>query len=128
MPRGGRREGAGRKNQWESGCTFSETVVIRVPKVLKDEILKLAHRLDAGERIVLDSDELKERNKYLEARVVELEGKLQEVQPRQLSLFPTHDFLVDLKANVLSALELGSQSKRYKRVQKALDREIKKLI
>ena len=48
MPRGGVRNGAGRKTQWASGCTFSETTVIRVPKRLKSKILEVAHRLDAG--------------------------------------------------------------------------------
>ena len=128
MPRGGRREGAGRKTKWESGCTFAETVVIRVPGGLKNEILELAHRLDAGEQIAFDSDELRERNEFLEARVTELEGKLQETQPQQLSLFPTDEFLTNLKANVLSALKMGTQSKAYKRVEQAIEKEIGKLI
>lgn len=76
MPRGGRRKGAGRKTAWESGCAFAETTVVRVPKYLKDEILDIAHRLDAGEEVDLVSKSLKERNDYLEGRVLELEKKL----------------------------------------------------
>lgn len=76
MPRGGRRKGAGRKTAWESGCSFSETTVIRVPKVLKDEILEIAHRLDAGEEVDLVSKSLRERNDYLESKVLELEKQL----------------------------------------------------
>ena len=127
MPRGGRREGAGRKTQWESGCTFAETVVIRVPGALKNEILDLAHRLDAGEQIAFDSDELRERNEYLEARVTDLERELQEFRREQLNFLPTYDALTNLKENVLSALGMGTQSKTYGKVKKALDREINKL-
>lgn len=76
MPRGGRREGAGRKTAWESGCSFAETTVIRVPKYLKDEILEIAHRLDVGEEVDLVSKSLREKNDYLENRVSELEKQL----------------------------------------------------
>ncbi len=76
MSRGGRRKGAGRKTAWESGCSFSETTVIRVPKVLKDEILEIAHRLDAGEEVDLVSKSLRERNDYLEGKVLELKKQL----------------------------------------------------
>ena len=76
MPRGGRRKGAGRKTAWKSGCSFEETTVIRVPRSLKDEILDIAHRLDAGEEIDLVSKSIKERNSYLEGRVLELEKQL----------------------------------------------------
>ena len=76
MPRGGRRKGAGRKTAWESGCSFAETTVIRVPKVLKGEILEIAHRLDAGEEVDLVSKSLRERNDYLEGKVLELEKQL----------------------------------------------------
>ena len=75
MSRGGRREGAGRKSRWESGCSFSETTVIRVPKVLRNKLLEVAHKLDAEEKIFLDSelsirdqrylDELKKRARIL---------------------------------------------------------------
>lgn len=76
MPRGGSRKGAGRKTAWESGCTFAETTVIRVPKYLKNEVLELAHRLDAGEEVDLVSKSIKERNNYLEGKVLGLEKKL----------------------------------------------------
>lgn len=47
MPRGGRREGAGSKPKWMRG----KTTVIRVPEVLADEVLRLAHLLDEGKPI-----------------------------------------------------------------------------
>lgn len=76
MPRGGKREGAGRKTAWMSGCSFEETTVIRVPKYLKSKILELAHRLDAGEKIDLDTKSIKEKNDRLENRILELEKQL----------------------------------------------------
>lgn len=56
MPRGGKREKAGRKTGWVSGVTFEETVVIRVPKAISKQLLEIAHRLDAGEEIDLVSN------------------------------------------------------------------------
>jgi hypothetical protein len=47
MPRGGQREGAGRKSTWTSGCRFEDTKLIRVPTVLADRLLEIAHQLDA---------------------------------------------------------------------------------
>lgn len=44
MKHGGSRDGAGRKSQWIRG----KTVVVRVPGVLSDEVLRLAHLLDEG--------------------------------------------------------------------------------
>ncbi len=54
MSKGGIRKNAGRKTTWESGCSFHETTVIRVPKVLKSKILEIAHVLDAGEKIYVN--------------------------------------------------------------------------
>ena len=45
MPRGGNRQGAGRKGGWKN----SETQVIRVPKILAAQILEYAKKLDSGE-------------------------------------------------------------------------------
>lgn len=47
MPRGGFRLNAGSKSKWIRG----KTTVIRVPEVLADEILRLAHLLDEGKSI-----------------------------------------------------------------------------
>ena len=130
MPRGGRRKGAGRKTQWESGCSFAETTVVRVPKVLKNELLEIAHRLDAGEEIDLDTKSIKQRNEYLEGKVLELENKLQDFQSQPLQLemnFSSDDFWSSFKATILRALSMGSQSKTYKRVEQALNNEIRKI-
>ena len=45
MPRGGHREGAGRKGGWKN----SETQVIRVPRIFAAQLLDIARRLDLGE-------------------------------------------------------------------------------
>jgi hypothetical protein len=51
MVHGGFRSGAGRKTSWCSGCTFEKTKLIRVPIVLSDKLLELAHSLDSGEQV-----------------------------------------------------------------------------
>jgi len=51
MPRGGKREGAGRKTTWASGRSIEDTTVIRVPKEFASKLLEIAHKLDAGENI-----------------------------------------------------------------------------
>jgi hypothetical protein len=56
MTRGGERSGAGRKSTWASGCTFENTKLIRVPSKIADQVLKLAHQLDAGEIDLGDHD------------------------------------------------------------------------
>jgi len=47
MPRGGRRENAGRKSAWK----HQETTVIRVPRVFAEQLLDIAQKLDRGEDI-----------------------------------------------------------------------------
>ena len=55
MPRGGRRDGAGRKSTWVSGCKFEDTKLIRVPVAIADRLLEIAHKLDSGETIDLET-------------------------------------------------------------------------
>ena len=51
MPRGGKREGSGRKSTWKSGCKFEDTKLIRVPKAIADDVLEIAHKLDSGDSL-----------------------------------------------------------------------------
>jgi hypothetical protein len=44
---GGRRPGSGRKAAWVRG----KTTVIRVPEVLSEEVLRVAHLLDEGKAV-----------------------------------------------------------------------------
>jgi hypothetical protein len=47
MARGGFREGAGSKSKWLAG----KTMVVRVPQVLSEEVLRLAGLLDEGRTV-----------------------------------------------------------------------------
>lgn len=49
--RGGYRDNAGRKSSWR----HSATQTIRVPKVFAQQLVKLAHQLDNGEAIDIDT-------------------------------------------------------------------------
>lgn len=55
MPRGGKREGAGRRSSWASGCRFEETKLIRVPKAIADQVLQYAHDVDAHQLLKLNT-------------------------------------------------------------------------
>jgi hypothetical protein len=55
MAQGGKRTGAGRKSTWQSGCPFTETKLIRVPIAIAEKVLDIAHRLDAGETIDINT-------------------------------------------------------------------------
>lgn len=49
MPRGGRRERAGRKSAWVN----SETQLIRVPKIFVSRLIEIAKHLDQGHEVQL---------------------------------------------------------------------------
>ena len=86
MAMGGRRKGAGRKTQWASGCGFSETITIRVPKILKDKLLKIAHRLDAGEEVDLVSKSIIQENQELKQEIAILKSQLDSLPQRSKDL------------------------------------------
>ena len=46
---GGFRQGAGRKSSWSSGCSYEQTKLIRVPANIADQVLEIAHKIDAGQ-------------------------------------------------------------------------------
>jgi hypothetical protein len=54
---GGAREGSGRRSTWASGAKKEDSKLIRVPGYIADEVLKAAHRIDAGGKINYDEDE-----------------------------------------------------------------------
>jgi len=54
---GGAREGSGRKSTWASGARKEDSKLIRVPGIIADEVLKVAHHIDAGRKINYDEDE-----------------------------------------------------------------------
>ncbi|MBV8802933.1 MAG: hypothetical protein JO131_08245 [Gammaproteobacteria bacterium] len=85
MPRGGKREKAGRKTSWISGVTFEETVVVRVPKNISKQLLEIAHRLDAGEEIDLVSDS-KNKEQYIKELLLRNEDLIAQVEGLQIEL------------------------------------------
>ncbi len=50
--RGGRRENAGRKSNWKN----KDTVTIRVPRAIVFQVIEVAHRIDSGEDIGLNTE------------------------------------------------------------------------
>ncbi len=72
MPRGGHRDGAGRKSTWVSGCKFEDTKLIRVPSTIADNLLEIAHKIDSGEDIDSETKSLKEENQRLREEVESL--------------------------------------------------------
>ena len=69
MPRGGKRKGAGRPSSWKSGCRFEDTKLIRVPKVIADQVLEYAHQLDEDYDILQEIQLLRDENEILSERV-----------------------------------------------------------
>ena len=59
--RGGKRENAGRKSIWNN----KDTITIRVPRLIAAQVLELAHRLDSGENIELDTKSKSSENNFV---------------------------------------------------------------
>lgn len=132
MPRGGYHPNAerwGRKSAW---INDSVTKTIRVPEVLADRILDLAHKLDRGEIIDYDT----ESKQALEDEILKIRAQLKAVSNerdelirlnRALELEKQPQQLPDLEAArdlILAGLKLGKQAPEYKRTKAALDRFI----
>lgn len=118
MPRGGRRENAGKKSTWGSGRSFAETKVIRVPTEFADQLLEIAHKLDAGESIDLVTDS----KEFIQENTEDLEGRIDELQ-QQINQLEFQLSNVNLEIKRVRALELlrrGKQSSEYKGAKKAL--------
>jgi len=85
MPRGGNRDGAGRKAGWKN----SETQVIRVPKNLAVQILDIARNLDAGFQVVFIPPE----EAYLSQPIAEIQAE--DPHSNQMGLFSLADLIND---------------------------------
>ncbi|MBR8832937.1 MAG: hypothetical protein DSM106950_02550 [Stigonema ocellatum SAG 48.90 = DSM 106950] len=59
--RGGRRENAGRKSNWKN----KDTITIRVPRAIVFQVIDLAHRIDSGETIELDTESRAAQNEII---------------------------------------------------------------
>jgi hypothetical protein len=99
MTRGGKREGAGRPTSWTSGVKFEETVLIRVPRFLKEKLLDIAHQLDAGEDINVDINAV---------------NREQEIESLQLKLAEAEELNQQLSQDIENrTLDLDTKSKVY---------------
>lgn len=116
MPRGGKREKAGRKTTWESGVKFEETSPIRVPNHIKDKLLEIAHRLDAGE----DFDSVSNSNKHrLQELELENQRLFEQVKTYHLDLeTKSKEFL--LRIQELEQENSHLQSEKVQNLQKEL--------
>lgn len=139
MPRGGAREGAGRRSSWASGCKFEDTKLIRVPAILADRLLEFAHELDRGIDIELENRKLEKQVEVLSKKVesLELSSSLdlplfpRRIQPNDSVTYSKKVFqqsLEQLGEEILQALNMGQQSNTYRRVKKALDRGIRRFL
>lgn len=147
--RGGTREGAGRKSSWVSGCKQEETKLIRVPKKLVEQLNEIAHKLDAGEVIDLDTKSIQEENERLKREIGLLKQRLslssdeikrlkaeKESHSGQLELFsmtpapalPTKEVLMKIRDRCLKKLGVGEQSGQYAKARKAFNDFIDSLL
>jgi hypothetical protein len=76
MVRGGQRHNAGRKSTWESGAKFEDTIPVRVPKNIKNELLDVAHKLDVGEDIIFASNP---KIQDIESKLLSLQSEIQQL-------------------------------------------------
>lgn len=114
MPRGGKRDKAGRKSSWSSGVKFEDTSLVRIPSYLKGEVLKLAHKLDAGDCI--DLSQMQSQISMLEDENARLKQELQEnrinsiVNDFNVFLEPLHSKIKDWrqKAHKLRPIDSAS--------------------
>lgn len=136
MSRGGKRKGAGRKNTWSSGCKFEDTKLIRVPNAIALRILEIAHKLDAGVDLELETNSLRLENRKLRGEIETLREQQSASTPlmSDLPLFSWNgrkvgkEDLESLRNRTLRALNMGEQSKAYKRIKRALDEGIESLV
>jgi predicted nuclease with TOPRIM domain len=129
MPRGGYHPDAerwGRKPAWND----SETKTIRVPKMLAEEILEIAHKLDNDETIDFET----KANQDLQAEASRLKTELEQMREQLAALkgenaelrsqSKQQQDLPDLEQKrdrFLNSLRLGKQAPEYRRSKKALD-------
>ena len=135
MGRGGSREGAGRKTGWASGRRVEETKLIRVPIEFADQLLEMAHELDAGEVIDLDTKS-KSKTKLgsyqleldfeMQSRLDELKKENAVLRKKLHGVIPVK--LEDLRSRALSSLGMGEQALAYKRLAKSLSISINTLL
>lgn len=72
MPRGGARQGAGKPSSWSSSCKYENTKLIRVPRAIGDQVIAIAHDIDAGIDYPAEVKKLKAEIKQLQEQLIVL--------------------------------------------------------
>lgn len=67
------------KPKWKSG----QTRTIRVPKVLAEQLLEIAHRLDAGESLDLTQDKKREETSQPVDLTQDIKAELEQIKSNQ---------------------------------------------
>ena len=124
MPRGGRRENAGKKSRWESGRSFSKTKVIRVPVEFAEQLLEIAHKLDSGESFDIDTkSKIDDEIEPLRSEVTRLQEHIEVLESRLDA-----SCLKKERDKALANLRLGKAAARYKDAAKVLNAFIDNLV
>ncbi|XHR80593.1 MAG: hypothetical protein ACFKPT_12590 [Gloeotrichia echinulata GP01] len=121
--RGGKRENAGRKPIWNN----PDTCTIRVPKLIAQKVMQLAHRLDSGEEFDNDTNS----NSVIQAIDINNQLELETKEIITESLLINHNPLNEDFDNITKSIspELAiSMAKKILRHKKSARISIAKLI
>jgi hypothetical protein len=107
--RGGRRENAGRKSIWKN----KDTITIRVPKAILFQVIEVAHRIDSGENIELNTESITEEPK----EVIKSKANINEIitQSNQESEEFKSDFVTKSIISYGQAIEIAKQILKSKK-------------
>ena len=83
---GGIRAGSGRKNSWASGTRKENCKLIRVPEYIAEEVLTIAHHIDAGEVV-----KYRQLEKVVESNSTQLERVTQLIENYKSKSHPTSE-------------------------------------
>jgi hypothetical protein len=107
--RGGRRENAGRKSIWKN----KDTITIRVPRVILFQVIEVAHRIDSGENIELNTKSIAEKSE----KGIKSKANINEIitQSNQESEELKSDFVTKSMLSYSQAIEIAKQILKSKK-------------
>jgi hypothetical protein len=107
--RGGRRENAGRKSIWKN----KDTITIRVPRAILFQVIEVAHRIDSGENIKLNTKSIAEKSE----KVIKSKANINEIitQSNQESEELKSDFVTKSMLSYSQAIEIAKQILKSKK-------------
>lgn len=105
MPRGGKREGAGRKSTWN----HKETQLIRVPKVLCDQILQFAHELDQAQIELVQASSRKNASRQMKLLTDASDSVTESIDIEPMTLTDLSKRLGRHKSTLLEARKKGAE-------------------